>query len=65
MVAAQFATRLENYAEDLITQKNDFQVAIVMQIAVDVDKMGKWDILSDVLGFLTSDHRVDDIGRLS
>ncbi len=33
---------LANYVEDLITQKNDFQVAMVMQIAVDVDKMGMW-----------------------
>ncbi len=40
MVAAQFPTKLANYTEQLITQKNEFQVAIVMQIAIGVDKIG-------------------------
>ncbi len=33
---------MAKYAKDLITQKNDFQVAMVMQIAVSVDKIGMW-----------------------
>ncbi len=37
---AQFPAKLAKYAEDLITQKNDFQVAMVKQIAVGVDRIG-------------------------
>ncbi len=39
-IGAQFPAKLENYTKDLITQKNDLQVAMVMQIAVGVDKIG-------------------------
>jgi len=39
VVAAQFPTKLANYTEQLITQKNEFQVAMVMQIAVGVSKI--------------------------
>ncbi len=42
VVAAQFPTKLANYAEQLDTQKNGFQVAMVMQIARDVDMMSMW-----------------------
>ncbi len=40
VVGAQFPIKLEKYAEDLITLKNDFQIAMVMQIAVDAGKIG-------------------------
>ncbi len=32
--------KLEKYVEDLITLKNEFQIAMVMQIAVDAGKIG-------------------------
>lgn len=39
IVGAQFTTKkLQNYASDLTTQKNEFQVAMLLQIAIDVDK---------------------------
>ncbi len=52
VVAAQFPTKLAKYAEQLVTQKNDFQVAMVMQIARDVDMMGMWLPFSDVSALL-------------
>ncbi len=55
VVAAQFPTKLESYTEELITQKNGFQVAMVMQIAVDVDTMGMWFAFLTSLFCLTSD----------
>lgn len=66
MVAAQFPTKLENYAEQLITQKNDFQVAMVMQIAVGVDKIGMQPFFSDQFALLNGGlQRVDDVGWFS
>ncbi len=65
MVAAQFPTKLANYTEQLITQKNEFQVAMVMQIAVGVSKIGVWLPFNDVFIMLYVDvglQRVDDIG---
>ncbi len=53
IVAAQFPKRLEIYAEVLITQKNNFQVAMVMQIAVGVDKIGKRHTFSDLFTLFT------------
>ncbi len=52
VVAAQFPTKLANYAEQLVTQKNDFQVAMVMQIARDVDMMSMWVPFSYVFALL-------------
>lgn len=37
-VRAQFPKRLESFAEDLYKQKNEFQMAMIMQIARDVDR---------------------------
>ncbi len=41
-VGAQFPTKLEEYANELNTQKDNFEYAMIMQIAVDVDKTGMW-----------------------
>lgn len=63
MVAAQFPTKLENYTENLITQKNNFQMAMVLQIARDVDMMGMRLTSSDVFALLNIClYRVDDFG---
>ncbi len=60
MVKAQFPTKLANYTEQLITQKNEFQIAIVMQIAVGVDKIGEWCSNSNIFVLLTSDYRDEE-----
>ncbi len=52
MVGAQFPMKLQKYAEDLIKQKSDFQVAMVMQIARDVDMTGVWLPYSDMFALL-------------
>ncbi len=63
VIAAQFPTKLANYTESLITQKNNFQMAMVLQIARDVDMMGTWLTSSDVFALLNIClQRVDDFG---
>ncbi|KLO04386.1 hypothetical protein SCHPADRAFT_947736 [Schizopora paradoxa] len=57
LIGAQFSKKLEKYAEDLIKQKNDFQMAMILQIARDVH----------MLTSLTSDdflrRRLDPVTR--
>ena len=37
VIGAQFPTKLDAFAKDLVKKKNDFQIAMILQIARDAD----------------------------
>ncbi len=62
VVGAQFPMKLEKYVEDLITLKNEFQIAMVMQIAVDAGKIGMCSLFQTRSFVDLSMTRIEDIG---
>lgn len=53
VIGAQFPDKLDTISKDLIKQKNDFQIAMILQISGDVDSTGLRLHSSTYLLFLT------------
>ena len=50
-VGAQFPKKLRGYADSLVKYKSRFQIAMVIQIARDSEKIGMWPVFSPAIRF--------------